>query len=229
MCEDYKKALEIGRSYAKDYPKYQYAYTIQGCALAAMGKPKAAEELIQKVVANKEIGGVRGNFVRQVGLELQRHGYNKQAQKCFNHSIELYKALKPKEWKKRRGDASFSYSLTKQYDKSEALAKELAAENPDNVVHQGRLGLIAAVKGDRKEAMRVFSKLGETKDVDAILLAKYWQSMIAARLGKKDTAVKLLREVFEGGWAYGTGWYVNPNYHSLRKYKPFKALFKPKG
>ena len=229
MVEDYEKELEIGRSYAQDYPQYQFAYVIQGRSLVALGRIAEVDALIEKVTGSKEIGGVPANFVRQMGLEFRRHGYPELALKYFEYSISLLKSMKPEEQKNLRTGIFWSYYVADKWDEAEALAKELAQEFPEDITHLGRLGAVAARKGDVKEAKRIFNLLGETKDPRWINETRYRQSLIASILGEKETAVNLIKELLENGWDYGPGWYVNTDYEPLRDYEPFKKLFAIKG
>jgi Flp pilus assembly protein TadD len=137
--------------------------------------------------------------------------------------------MKPEEWKNHRSNISYTYYLLGDWEEAEAVTKELATEFPDSIIYKGNLGAIAARKGNIEEARRVFQMLGEVTAAWRMPQAKFRQSLIAALLGEKDTAVRLIKEVLDMGWDYGPSWLVNPDYESLRDFAPFVKLFATKG
>jgi hypothetical protein len=57
----------------------------------------------------------------------------------------------------------------------------------------------------------------------------YWRACIAAHLGDKQKAVKLLKEAFNQGQNYGVYLHNDMELEPLRDYPPFQELIKPKG
>ncbi len=107
---------------------------------------------------------------------------------------------------------------------------------PLAVRFRGRLGVIAARRGDRAGAERIAEEL---RQIDRPYLygeSLYSRAMIAASLGDKAAAVQLLREAIAQGLGLGVeseGHAVllhrAPEMAPLRDYPPFEALIKPKG
>jgi hypothetical protein len=100
----------------------------------------------------------------------------------------------------------------------------------------GRLGVIAARRGDRAGAERIAEEL---RQIDRPYLygeSLYSRAMIAASLGDKAAAVQLLREAIAQGLGIGVEWegyavllHRAPEMAPLRGYPPFEELLKPTG
>jgi hypothetical protein len=84
------------------------------------------------------------------------------------------------------------------------------------------LGVLAARRGDRDEALRLSTVALEAPD-------DLCPAMIAAELGDGERAVTLLRDAISHGF---TGfWYLHafPSFQSLQEYAPFEEIIRPKG
>ena len=94
---------------------------------------------------------------------------------------------------------------------------------------RGLLGVAAAKRGDRDEAMRWSDEIGEITSPYIRGANKLWQARIAATLGERETAVKLLREAFDDGQDRTLGIIdYDMDLDSLRDYQPFIDLIRPK-
>ncbi len=86
-------------------------------------------------------------------------------------------------------------------------------------------GVIAAIRGDTLEARVYYERLEEHQEAGDGLL---YQAMIAAHLGEKDLAVRLLGRAYAKGasihgWGHNSGFF-----EPLWNYAPFQELVRPK-
>jgi tetratricopeptide (TPR) repeat protein len=138
---------------------------------------------------------------------------------------------------------------TGQLEEAERLAKsllgELRAWGPELL---GSLGKIAARQGQREEALAYSRQLADSaahylnvrEMVPSIIVPSgvrarylYYQATIAARLGDREEAVRLLKEARSAYGDFVPGFFpwmhIDPDLASLRGYPPFEELLKPKG
>jgi hypothetical protein len=107
----------------------------------------------------------------------------------------------------------------------------LAEEFPDNIAHKGRLGTLAARRGDREGAMRISREL---RDFDIQNNRRrgrktIWRARIASLLGDKQDAYEFLKESLKQGLYYNYRFLREMDFEPLRDFKPFQELMKPKG
>jgi hypothetical protein len=91
------------------------------------------------------------------------------------------------------------------------------------------LGLLAARKGNLKEARKISDELKKMSRPYLFGRHTYWCTRIASLLGKKQRAVELLRESFAQGNRYGTYLHQIIDVEPLKDYPPFKELMRPRG
>lgn len=86
-----------------------------------------------------------------------------------------------------------------QQDEARDRYRSLVDDNVDNVALHGTRGAVAAELRDRDEAMEQFEWLGQVDDAQGRADADLWRGYIAAALGERDLAVKLIRLLFDEG------------------------------
>jgi GNAT superfamily N-acetyltransferase len=102
----------------------------------------------------------------------------------------------------------------------------------DSAYLLGQLGCLAARQGRREEALRYSTQLAELSRRPYMYgLPAYHRAKIAARLGEREVAVRLLQEARMAGHSNALHWWMHrdPDLASLRGYPPFEQLLKPKG
>jgi hypothetical protein len=132
-----------------------------------------------------------------------------------------------------------------RWEEAQDIYEELYEESPENILHGlyylGRLGAIAARRGDHDEALRIAGLLENDKRPYLFGFHTGFRANIAAILGEKEHAVRLLEEALSQGAFYqhnsaylrtgGYRYHLHPNMdlESLHDYPPFQELIKPKG
>lgn len=105
----------------------------------------------------------------------------------------------------------------------------LAGANPGEPDFLGPLGAIHARRGEVMEARRLSDSL---QALDGPYLRgrhTSWQARIAALLGNREEAVRLLWQAVGEGVPFGIGMHADPDLESLRAFPPFQEFMDPKG
>lgn len=184
-----------------------------------------------------------GSLLRETALELHAHGHADAARQLLRRNLDWHLAQaadgKPmgggQNWLNRPPASSpywiaEAYYLTGSWVEAEQLLRALAIDRPDDVHIQGRLGTLAARRGDRAEAERISDWLEALKRPYLFGEHTYWRARIAALLGERDGAVALLRAAYyTEGRQFWMHLHTEPDLESLRGYPAFRELLRPIG
>ena len=232
MLGNYKQELKEAREGQKYYPNSLRFYTIEARALAALGKLDGAREVIEEslVIVPSE-RHIPGDVMLETAWELRAHGHMEAYQEIANQAVGWFKnrlQMRGVNEKMRHDLATALYTVEK-WEEAESMFEELKQDYPENIQYRGRIGLLAARKGEREKALALFEEL---ENIDRPYLFgehMYMRARIASLLGEKEQAVLLLRDAFVQGLVYGSYLRQEMDFEPLRSYKPFQELLKPKG
>jgi len=227
MLGEYQKELEIALRGQEQIPKSLTPVASEARALIALGRTEEAFTVLEEYRAR---GGSLGS-VRSLALEFRAHGYPEAAREVLNQVLEWYDT-QPSDPETqadlRAGRAQTLYYL-ERWDAAGPIFSELHAENPESTTYLGSLGCNAARLGDRAEALR-FSQELEKLDRPYLWGSNtVWQARIAAVLGEKDRAVRLLSQAHREGASYSAGLLRDLDLESLRGFQAFEELMRPRG
>jgi tetratricopeptide (TPR) repeat protein/predicted Ser/Thr protein kinase len=234
MLGEHEKELAVARRARKYHPDARVLVLYEIRALAAAGKVKEVERVIQESQTLPPEGGRDLRFFYyNAGRELRAHGFRKESLEFMNRALEQLRGRPDSEKKTpayRRNLAECLYEAEKWAEAKteyEALAKEF----PNYLPYLSSLGNIAAAQGDREEALRISDEIGKVERPYLFGSIPYYQACIASLLGEKDKAVKLLQEAVAKGEVFGPGGKLHTNLalEPLADYPPFKEFMKPKG
>jgi len=231
MVEDFQKELELAREGQKRFPEKLDMFSIEVRALAALNKIDEMKKVINKSLMVSASSGTPGVVLWEAAIELRAHGHMKPYREIVKRAIDWYKNRPPWETatEKYRHDYSAILYLAEQWDEAEKIFKDLAEKKPDNIEYKGHLGVLAARKGNLKEARKISDELKKMSRPYLFGEHTYWRARIASLLGEKQHAVELLRESFAQGNVYGTYLHCVIDFEPIRDYPPFKELMRPKG
>jgi len=172
-------------------------------------------------------GSAPGSVMRNAAIALNRaHGHKDVAHEVLRRALEWYKS-------RISGDHRYSIArvlyLDEQWSEAQPYFEELHREYPDNQDYQGYTGVVAARLGDRKRANRILEELYNNDEPYLFGSHLYWCACIAAVLGEHQRAVDLLREAYGQGRGYGMYQLLDMDFESLRNYRPYIKLMRPKG
>jgi tetratricopeptide (TPR) repeat protein len=241
MLGNHRAELRAARRARELYPAAPRALLAEVLALAALGRVADVHRRIEERLANPSSEPPHaGALMVAAARELRAHGHPDAALVLLERCLEWYSSRQPGDRIEdpRRGIALVLYELGRWGDARQAF-DALATEDPDNVVLQGYLGVIAARLGNRAEADRIDAWLGGLDRPYLLGANTVWRARIAAVLGDSDRAVDLLRAAFAQGVRHGTAGtpvgsavVTSPGHADidllpLRDYPPFRRLMRP--
>jgi len=205
MLGNYKQELKEVRKGQKYYPKMLWLRAHEARALAALGKMGAVKEVIDESLGVVASSGAPGNVMLEAAWELRAQGHKEAYQETANRAVGWYQnLLQTKESNEGiRHDLAIALYTAGRWEEAQAVFEELAEDDPENIEYKGRIGLLAARKGERDKALKIFKEL---ESVDRPYLFGghiYMCARIASLLGEKEQAVLLLRNAFGQGLVYG--------------------------
>jgi tetratricopeptide (TPR) repeat protein len=181
-----------------------------------------------------------GYVIQAAAEELRTHGDVQASIKTANRAADWYSSRIGDEAKKEENRAGLGDALYKaeRWEEARSVFEDLAREFPANIHYLGRLGTLAARRGDRTEALRIADWLKRYVNPDICGNQTFRSACILALLGDKDGAIALLREAIAMGYGgadppdpvgYGLIFRHSMDLESLRGYPPFEDLIKPRG
>jgi tetratricopeptide (TPR) repeat protein len=233
---EYENALSAARQEKAIIGHFPRILAREAYALAGLGRIDEVNALVGEILALPEQGLEHGNRIRGIAAELRFHGLFDAAQATANRAIEWYES----RFLETKSDTSWSLNYARalhvagRWDDAYRVAKRLSDEIPENENCRGLVGLLAAHRGDREEALEISGWLEELDRPYLLGEATMWRSAIAAALGDAESAVALWRLALAEGFQMLPLW--DPRwdgrmvaFEPLRDYPPFQELMRPKG
>jgi DNA-binding SARP family transcriptional activator len=224
--------LEAAGAGRRRFPARVSSVACEVRALAAMGDLRGVEERLGQARGQPPQPGWRwGRVAELAALELRAHGRRDDGAEYARQSVEwsrheagdtLFRAG-------ARADLARSLYLAEAWVEAEALFRELAAAFPENLDFRGRLGVLAARRGDSEEAERVDRELGQVTRPFLFGRDSLWRARIAAQQDQPDRAIDLLRQAFAEGHAFGIELHTDIDLERLRSDAGYRELVRPKG
>ena len=236
MLGDHKQELKIASRLRKAYPQPLDILLLEARALAALGRVKDLQKLIEESkTLPPQTGYSPGSIMFECGKELKVHGQKEAAIQVLNQAVQWFES-RPQAEKAiaaNRADLARTLYYLDKWDEAEALFEGLHSESSDDnnfgVAYYGYLGSIAARKGNREEALKISQELKDNKTPYLLGEPSYRRARIAALLGDKEGAMNLLWEAINQGHDYADLYLYPQDFESLQDYPPFQQLMKPKG
>jgi tetratricopeptide (TPR) repeat protein len=231
MLGKHKDELKEARRFRNEHPENWELLGNEARALAAMGKTGEINNLIDESLTFTQTADSNSGWIMiNAGCELGTHGFRKDSKQVLDRAVGWLQE-RPKEELETttcRYELAQAFYFAGKYEEAKRLSTGLVNENPGNIDYLGYSGCASARLGNREEALKIGTQLEEIKVPFPEGLHTYYRACIAAILGEKETAVRLLREAIGQGVYY---WqlYWDPDLDSLRDYPAFKELIKPRG
>jgi len=232
MTGEHEKELQTAAEGRKKHPELFASYWNELKALAALGRIEDINNLVTESLnmptSNDWTPATPGWLMLITAQELIAHGYNSAGKDIILKSIVWYNNNYKDEFSEELGAA---YYIAGQWDKSEEIFSALLEKKSERIELWGYLGIIAAHRGDTVQIEKCRNHINDLYNKYNFGKEAYWKSRIAAVSGDKEMAVQLLCTSFSQGlhmWGYDIPAYEAVEYESLRDYKPFQDLIKPK-
>lgn len=217
-----ERMLEVARRGRSRYPDNAQIREQELRALAALGR---IEELERQIAELRALDSpYTATALAYTAEELGAHGYEELSRKLFRESIaierkELAEGSNPRG---SRIALSFLFQTVGDLDAANEHVEVLLAEHPDDYSVLHSAALLRAREG-RREMASEFVRRMEGLRGDRLPGAR---AEVAAVLGERDRAVRLLKELRTADLFY---YRHSRAFRSLRDHPPFEELVRPKG
>jgi tetratricopeptide (TPR) repeat protein/TolB-like protein len=200
-------------------------------ALAALGRPAEVDRTIAESLTIRSQLQTPSDVMLTAAEELRAHGHADDARRVAVRCVEWLSGLAGDEAKQPsfRLDRVECLWLAERWEEAGSLADTLAKDMPASIPAIGYHGALAARSGDRTVAAVVDKALAARTEERAIGLSFWARACIAAQLGERDEAVRLLREALSHGFTDLRSLHVYVFLEPLHGYPPFEELIRPKG
>jgi len=236
----HEQELEAARLARRLNPGNLSSLRQEALALAALGRVREVNELLDELPAQRpHPWRTPAAVIRETALELWAHGYRAASDSVLDRALAW---LDGRPVKERGSEGARRLRLqtlyvARRWEPAQVLAEELTREHPDSLTYQGVWGALAAQRGDQAEAAHADSVLAAHSRPFFQGLPAYWRACIAAQLGDRPRAVRLIAQAHqEGLWLTGEFWeqpiatlHADPCFEPLHHYPPFEQLLRPKG
>jgi len=224
-------ALELNRLDPDDISSVRYELL----AFAALGDSAGIEDRLAAAAALPPKVGTSdffGDLLLQTGQELIAHGHPALGESLERRSLEWFESRSPAQ---RDQFVTLRWALAlhalHQEEKAREVLKPLFKKFPDLTLYAGLEGRIAASMGDTATAQEIDARLAAMSPAGLLGANTQERAFIAADLGHKEEAVRLLQEAFAQGLGFSIRWRLHwfNDLAGLRGYAPFEQLLQPKG
>jgi tetratricopeptide (TPR) repeat protein len=229
---DYKSEMRVAQQGLATYPGRPSILHSEIGALAAQGDAPRVRAIVDSVArASTDTVWLAGQLMLRGALELRAHGREADAAALLDQARSSLASRTsdgtPTPRSLRRIVAEIFFA-SRQFDSAQARYTRLADEDT-GVVLRARVASAAAARGDSATAKRMSDSLSRIVIPYSFGEIPYWRATIAASLGDKETAVRLINEALAAGTRRMPEMHRLEEFQSLRGYGPFEAILKPKG
>jgi len=231
------------------YPHILNVRAYEARALVALGRMDEVERLIEDILTIPSEWAypscclpraTPAYMMLSAAEELRAHGHREASLKMASRAADWYRSRVGEEARQEDirsglGDALYQ---AERWEEARAVFATLAAEHPDNIFYKGRLGTLAARRGDRAKALLIAEELRRLETPYLYGNHTSRSARIIALLGDKEGAVALLREAVAQGagdgdvpdmYSYGFIFRHSMDLEPLRGFPPFEDLIQLKG
>jgi len=231
MLGDHRRELREARRAREIFPAHLGVLDYELRALAALGRVNDVFALLDESLTIPLTPGF--SYAMRpvlVASELRAHGYPEAYQTAIGRALEWFEAHPADGVPDRIRGFNEAQTLywAERWLEAHSLLEMLVTEYPDRLGLMGLLGVTEARLGNREEARRISAYLASLDRPYLFGNHLRWRARIAAVLGEREEAVRLLREAFRDGLAYGIWLHKDMDFESLRDYTPFEDLLRPR-
>ncbi len=232
MVGAYARELAETQRGRKVYPDRLRILNHELRALAALGRSDEVERRLgETLLLPREDVVTAVGVLGEVAAELRAHGFREASLGVAEQAVQWFRARPAEEAATIHYQVGLAVALyqAERWDEAEALFREAATEAPKDVTVKGYLGLLAARRGDREEALAISDRLDGMADPYDFGREEYLQACIAAQLGDLDRAMVLLREAHARGRPFVIFLHRDMDLEPLRDHPPFQEFLAPQG
>ena len=236
LLGQHEQELDVARRGRARFPGNLAAWRTELLALSALGRGREVNERLGEIDAlSSDPIRRKATVMREISLDLAVHGDSAAAQAALARTLAWH-AMQPdteQATEYNLFERAQAYYAGGQPDSARTITEALAAAHPQNEPYAGLLGVLAAQRGDRAAASRIAERLVGLERPYERGQSTYWRACIAAKLGRRDESVELLRRALAEGYVFNSLFFLSahlePSFATLRGYAPFEDLLRPKG
>ncbi|HVP14260.1 MAG TPA: hypothetical protein VMS88_01875, partial [Terriglobales bacterium] len=227
---EHRRELDEAHRARVQYPAQADLWEIEADALAALGRVRELNRLVDERLLATPAGGAPEDMMLEAADELRAHGRREASIGLANRVLSRFRS-RPPAGGEEDSLAGLVQALRRAERWSEAAAtcRALAARLPQNPDYLGMLGALEARLGRRDEAARIDEELRALKDPYLFGAHTFRRACIAALLGDRMRAVDLLRTSLAEGKPFGVAIHREMDLETLWDYGPYQALMRPQG
>jgi tetratricopeptide (TPR) repeat protein/TolB-like protein len=233
---DHELELEDADRYLSLYPEAANARVYRLLPLAALGRTAEIERALEEELSLPDGRENFARLARWAAWELWAHGHAELARTVSRRAVQWFEIGPDSPPFGPQGLASYALALYGAGDWEGALAaaERGLAQLPEERWFLYVAGASAARLGDREQARLMDERLKGLEGPYSYGLPSRRRANIAALLGEREEAVRLLREALDRGYiADGVGLsfdlHRDMDFEGLRDYAPFLDLMEPSG
>ena len=220
--------LAIGYHELGDYARELTVTEGGAVPLAALGRNAEVGRLVDSLLDEsiESSGESPGLWAQCIALELRAHGHPAEAQRLLVRTAAWFRRRPPDEALATQRSPCLWHLFNAAYyagewEEARNSYARLAAEDTLATLPRAALGALALRRGDTEEAGQADAWLARhPRGASGPLL----RARLAALAGRRDEAVRLLREAFGKGLQGRMYLHIDPDLDSLRGHPPYEAL-----
>ncbi len=234
---DYREELSVALAARRVRPELLRYLWLELQARAALGEVENVRRGLDESLGlssprsvDQGVAWVPGMVMRNVALELRAHGHRAAARQAIARAITWYEANPSADPSGPEGVTQRLHRLweAERWTEASAVADSRLAADTDVAEHHATAGIIAAQRGDRSRAMREWTWLRERSTLPRRAEASYLSSHIAAVLGDRPGAVRLLADAYALGWRHTYYDHLQASFETLVDYPAYRELMRPR-
>ncbi|HEX6644918.1 MAG TPA: hypothetical protein VF037_09570, partial [Gemmatimonadales bacterium] len=238
MAGEYDRQLDMGRSVESRFPKDTRGLNYQVRALAALGRTDSLDAILSRsfLVARASGWDAVGLSLHMLAFdELRAHGHDAPAGRLLERAVAYYEAAPDSLRTVPRQRLEMARALLRLGRLADArrVAEELTRERGLSrevlIAAHSAIGVAAAAAGDSAGAAAEDAWLAGASSRFTFGTQTAARARIAAVLGRREEAVRLLHQSVVEGHPYDNNKHLDFELQRLRGYPPFEEWLKPKG
>jgi len=231
MLGMYEEELEVAREALEKFPNVRPFIYWEAIAQAGLGRLDAVDSLFRMSVDfPPQPPGFPwyspGLDMALVALELQVLGHDEASRSAMDRALAWFEAWPAAELRKYRGRVFY---LAGRWSDADTLFEALSEEFPDSLDFRGHRAVALVHLGRDEEALEISHWLEALDGRYLVGAHTRWRAAIAAALGERVEAVRLLEQAYEEGMRLGHFHRREQEWDSLEDYRPYQDFLRPRG
>ncbi len=231
MLGRYEEELEVAREALEKFPNIRPFIYFEAIAQAGLGRFDAVDSLLSMVsdFPPQPAGlpwyspGLQTAFV---ALELEAMGLDEASRSAMDRALAWFEAQPTTELRNHRGRVLY---YARRWSDADTLFEALSEEFPDSLDFRGHRGVALVHLGRDEEALETVRWLEALDGRYLVGAHTRWRAAIAAALGDRVEAVRLLEQAFQEGMRLGHFHRREQEWDVLEDYRPYQDFLRPRG